>query len=171
MGQGLLCQSEVMRFLLMKLINKIFPKIIDNNFRGSKIAVYGYYPIIAMMIFRSLTHFLSDSAGLVSIGNINVLPIINGIDPNNLVYLFASLWGASQLILTLLIIIIFFRYKSLVPLLWIILIIDILFRFISGGLHPLTDEYYSAVPPGKLLQVPLLIYGLIMFLLSIKQYD
>ena len=171
MGQGLLCQSEVMRFLLMKLINKIFPEIINNNFRGSKIALYGFYPIIAMMIFRSLIHFLSDSAGLVSIGNINVLPIINNIDPNNLVYLFASLWGASQLILTLLIIIIFFRYKSLVPLLWIILIIDILFRFISGGLHPLTDEYYSTVPPGKLLQVPLLIYGLIMFLLSIKQYD
>ena len=171
MGQGLLCQSEVMRFLLMKLINKIFPEIINNNFRGSKIALYGFYPIIAMMIFRSLTHFLSDSAGLVSIGNINVLPIINDIDPNNLVYLFASLWGASQLILTLLIIVIFLKYKSLLPLLWIILIIDILFRFVSGSIHPLTEEYYSAVPPGRLSQVPLLVYGTLMFFLSIRNND
>ena len=90
MGQGLLCQSEVMRFLLMKLINKIFPEIINNNFRGSKIALYGFYPILAMMIFRSITHFLSESAGLVNIANINILPLINDIDPNNLVYLFAS---------------------------------------------------------------------------------
>ena len=155
----------------MKLINKILPETIDNDFNGSKIALYGFYPILAMMIFRSLTHFLSESAGLVNIANINILPLIDGIDPNNLVYLFASLWGASQLILTLLIIVIFLKYKSLLPLLWIILIIDILFRFVSGSIHPLTEEYYSAVPPGRLSQVPLLVYGILMFFLSIRNND
>ena len=155
----------------MKLINKIFPETINNDFNGSKIALYGFYPILAMMIFRSLTHFLSESAGLVNIANINILPLIDGVDPNNLVYLFASLWGASQLILTLLIIVIFLKYKSLLPLLWIILIIDILFRFVSGSIHPLTEEYYSAVPPGRLSQVPLLVYGILMFFLSIRDND
>ena len=155
----------------MKLINKILPETINNDFNGSKIALYGFYPILAMMIFRSLTHFLSESAGLVNIANINILPLIDGIDPNNLVYLFASLWGASQLILTLLIIVVFLKYKSLLPLLWIILIIDILFRFVSGSIHPLTEEYYSAVPPGRLSQVPLLAYGTLMFFLSIKNND
>ena len=155
----------------MKLINKILPETINNDFNGSKIALYGFYPILAMMIFRSLTHFLSESAGLVNIANINILPLINGIDPNNLVYLFASLWGASQLILTLLIIVVFLKYKSLLPLLWIILIIDILFRFVSGSIHPLTEEYYSAVPPGRLSQVPLLVYGTLMFFLSIRNND
>ncbi len=155
----------------MKLINKILPETINNDFNGSKIALYGFYPILAMMIFRSITHFLSESAGLVNIANINILPLIDGIDPNNLVYLFASLWGASQLILTLLIIVIFFKYKSLLPLLWIILVIDILFRYISGSIHPLTEEYYSAVPPGRLSQVPLLVYGILMFFLSIRDND
>lgn len=155
----------------MKLINKILPETINNDFNGSKIALYGFYPILAMMIFRSLTHFLSESAGLVNIANINILPLIDGIDPNNLVYLFASLWGASQLILTLLIIVIFLKYKSLLPLLWIILIIDILFRFVSGSIHPLTEEYYSAVPPGRLSQLPLLTYGTLMFFLSIRNND
>ena len=156
---------------MMKLINKILPETINNDFNGSKIALYGFYPILAMMIFRSITHFLSESAGLVNIANINILPLIDGIDPNNLVYLFASLWGASQLILTLLIIVIFFKYKSLLPLLWIILVIDILFRYISGSIHPLTEEYYSAVPPGRLSQVPLLVYGILMFFLSIRDND
>ena len=155
----------------MKLINKILPETLNNDFNGSKIALYGFYPILAMMIFRSITHFLSESAGLVNIANINILPLIDGIDPNNLVYLFASLWGASQLILTLLIIVIFLKYKSLLPLLWIILIIDILFRFVSGSIHPLTEEYYSAVPPGRLSQLPLLVYGTLMFFLSIRNND
>ena len=155
----------------MKLINKILPETIDNDFNGSKIALYGFYPILAIMIFRSIVHFLSESAGLVNIANINILPLIDGVDPNNLVYLFASLWGASQLILTLLIIVIFFKYKSLLPLLWIILVIDILFRYISRSIHPLTEEYYSAVPPGRLSQVPLLVYGILMFFLSIRDND
>ena len=155
----------------MKLINKILPETINNDFNGSKIALYGFYPVLAIMIFRSIVHFLSESAGLVNIANINILPLIDGVDPNNLVYLFASLWGASQLILTLLIIVIFLKYKSLLPLLWIILIIDILFRFVSGSIHPLTEEYYSAVPPGRLSQVPLLVYGILMFFLSIRDND
>ena len=75
------------------------------------------------------------------------------------------------LILTILIIVNFLKYKSLLPLLWIILIIDILFRFVSGSIHPLTEEYYSAVPPGRLSQVPLLAYGTLMFFLSIRNND
>ncbi len=151
------------------MFKNILPKQINNNYKGSKIAIYGFYPIMAMWLFRSFTHFLSENAGLVKIASINKLPITNNIDPNNLVYLFASLWGASQLIITLLTILFFFKYRSLLPLLWLIVIFDILFRFISGFLHPLTPEYYINVPPGSLAQIPLLIYGILMFIISIKK--
>jgi len=151
------------------MFKNILPKQINNNYKGSKIAIYGFYPIMVMWLFRSFTHFLSENAGLVKIASINKLPITNNIDPNNLVYLFASLWGASQLIITLLTILFFFKYRSLLPLLWLIVIFDILLRFISGFLHPLTPEYYINVPPGSLAQIPLLIYGILMFIISIKK--
>ena len=150
------------------MFKNILPKQINNNYKGSKIAIYGFYPIMAMWLFRSFTHFLSENAGLVKIASINKLPITNNIDPNNLVYLFASLWGASQLIITLLTILFFFKYRSLLPLLWLIVIFDILLRFISGFLHPLTPEYYINVPPGSLAQIPLLIYGILMFTISVS---
>ena len=70
----------------------LFPAKANNNYQGSKIALYGLYPIFAIFIFRSLVHFLSESSGLVGIATIKELPIINELDPNNLVYLFASLW-------------------------------------------------------------------------------
>lgn len=42
------------------------------------------------------------------------------------------------------------------------------FRFISGYLHPLTFEYYSYTPPGKLSNLPILIYSLVMLNFSLK---
>ena len=74
----------------------LLPNKLNHEYKGSKIAIYGLYPIFALYIFRSLVHFLSENAGLVGIATIKELPIIDTIDPNNLVYLFASLWGATQ---------------------------------------------------------------------------
>jgi len=88
------------------------PSKLNDDYKGSQIAIYGLYPIFALYIFRSLVHFLSENAGLVGIASIKELPIIDAIDPNNLVYLFASLWGATQVSLTLILLILFVKYKT-----------------------------------------------------------
>ena len=119
----------------------LFPNKLSHEYKGSKIAIYGLYPVFALYIFRSLVHFLSENAGLVGIATIKELPIIENIDPNNLVYLFASLWGATQVSLTLILLILFVKYKNLVPLIYMICLLDHCFRLISGSLHPLTDDY------------------------------
>ncbi len=89
-------------------MNKLLPDVADNNYLGSKVAVIGLYPILLLYFFRSIVHFTFDDAGLVVIGNIIELPMIDNIDPNNLVYMFASLWGASQLLISILFVVIFF---------------------------------------------------------------
>ena len=71
---------------------KLLPSNINGKYTGSKIAYYGLFPIFAILIFRSLVHFLSESSGLVGIATIKEFPIIDGLDPNHLVYLFSSLW-------------------------------------------------------------------------------
>ena len=48
----------------------LFPNKLNNEYQGSKIAIYGLYPIFALYIFRSLVHFLSENAGLVGIATI-----------------------------------------------------------------------------------------------------
>ena len=83
----------------------LFPNKLNDEYKGSTLAIYGLYPVFALYIFRSLVHFLSENAGLVGIATIKELPIIDTIDPNNLVYLFASLWGATQVSLTLVLLI------------------------------------------------------------------
>lgn len=150
----------------MNLVS-LLPASANNDYEGNKYAVYGFYPLLVILIFRGLVHFLKEDAGLHDIATIIPFPIFDGIDPNNVIYLFGSLWGASQLIILFFYLIIFFKYRSLLHFIWITMIIDVLFRLISGTIHPLTPEYYINQPPGSIGNVYILIYSMSMFLLSI----
>lgn len=150
----------------MNLVS-LLPASANNDYEGNKYAIYGFYPLLAILLFRGLVHFLKEDAGLHDIATIIPFPIFDGIDPNNVIYLFGSLWGASQLIILFFYLIIFFKYRNLLHFIWITMVIDVLFRLISGTIHPLTPEYYINQPPGSIGNIYILIYSISMFLLSI----
>ena len=147
---------------------KLFPSDLNNQYKGSKFVQYGLYPIFAIYIFRSLVHFLAENSGLVGIATIKEFPIIDGLDPNNIIYLFASLWGATQVSLTIILLILFIKYKNLIPLIYLICLLDQCFRLISGYLHPLIEDYYINTPPGVISNIPLLLYLIFMFYMSFR---
>ena len=147
---------------------KLFPSDLNNQYKGSKFVQYGLYPIFAIYIFRSLVHFLAENSGLVGIATIKEFPIIDGLDPNNIIYLFASLWGATQVSLTIILLILFIKYKNLIPLIYLICLLDQCFRLISGYLHPLSEDYYINTPPGVISNIPVLLYLIFMFYLSLR---
>ena len=146
----------------------LFPSGLNNQYEGSKIVIYGLYPIFAMYIFRSLVHFLAENSGLVGIATIKEFPIVDGLDPNIIIYLFASLWGATQVSLTLILLILFIKYKNLIPLIYLICLLDQCFRLISGFLNPIGESYYINTPPGIISNIPILLYLLFMFYLSLR---
>ena len=146
----------------------LFPSRLNNRYEGSKIAIYGLYPIFAMYIFRSLVHFLAENSGLAGIATLKQFPITEGLDPNTIIYLFASLWGATQASLTIILLILFIKYKNLIPLIYLICLLDQCFRLISGYLHPLGQDYYINTPPGVISNIPVLLYLIFMFYLSLK---
>ena len=79
-----------------------------------------------------------------------------------------SLWGATQVSLTIVLLILFLKYKNLIPLIYFICLLDQCFRLISGYLHPLDEDYYINTPPGVISTIPILIYLLSMFYLSLR---
>ena len=145
----------------------LFPSKLSNQYKGSKLIQYGLYPIFAIYIFRSLVHFLAENSGLVGIATIKEFPISDGLNPNNLIYLFASLLGATQVSLTIVLLILFIKYKNLIPLIYLICLIDQCLRLISGHLHPLGEDYYINTPPGVISNIPVLLYLILMFYLSL----
>ena len=148
---------------------KLFPSDLNNQYKGSKLIEYGLYPIFAIYIFRSLVHFLAENSGLVGIATIKEFPITDGLNPNNIIYLFASLWGATQVSLTMILLILFIKYKNLIPLIYLVCLLDQCFRLTSGYLHPLGEDYYINTPPGVISNVPVLLYLIFMFYLSLRE--
>ena len=63
--------------------------------------------------------------------------------------------------------ILFIKYKNLIPLIYLICLLDQCLRLISGYLHPLGEDYYINTPPGVISNIPVLLYLILMFYLSL----
>jgi hypothetical protein len=144
----------------------LLPRRASNDYRGSPIALYAFCLIAALMLFRSLVHFLKDDSGVHSIATI--VTFSGSPDPSQVIYMFSSLWGTQQLIVVLIYAVVLLRYRNLVPLMYALLIVEVLLRMAVGMIHPLTEDYYLRTPPGKLGNLPLLLVSAVMLLLSLR---
>ena len=150
----------------MSLYKRLLPDAANNNYLGSKIATYGLAFLLIPLIFRSLVHFFKDDSGVNSIATI--LTFSGSPDPNTVIYLFSSLWGGQQLLFVFLAAIVLVRYRSLIPLMFSLFIVECFFRIVSGALHGLGPEYYESRPPGSIGTYVFLVYGIVMLYLSLK---
>ena len=124
---------------------------------------------MAIYTFRSFMHFLAQDGGINSIASIIIFPFAEGAaDPNNVIYLFASLWGSAQLLTLFIFYICMWRYRNLLPLLWLTVVIEVPMRMAAATMHPLSAPYYEHVPPGATSNLPLLAIACIMLLLSLR---
>ena len=151
----------------MRLIDKILPSEANNNYLGNRFAFFGLILTTCLMTWRSFIHLLYQDAGLNSIGSIIIFEGIP--DPNQVIYMFGSLWGLQQLIFCLVNIVILFRYRNLIPLMYILWLAEWLARpLLVGMLHPLDEQYFTGTTPG-IVGVPFAIGFLtIMLILSLR---
>ena len=150
----------------MSLYKRLLPDAANNNYLGSKIATYGLAVLLIPLTFRSLVHFLKDDSGVNSVATI--LTFSGSPDPNTVIYLFSSLWGGQQLLFVFVAAIVLVRYRSLIPLMFSLFIVECFFRVVSGALHGLGPEYYESRPPGSIGTYVFLVYGIVMLYLSLK---
>ena len=150
----------------VSLYKRLLPDAANNNYLGSTIATYGLAVLLIPLTFRSLVHFLKDDSGVNSIATI--LTFSGSPDPNTVIYLFSSLWGGQQLLFVFLAAIVLVRYRSLIPLMFSLFIVECFFRIVSGALHGLGPEYYESRPPGSIGTYVFLVYGIVMLYLSLR---
>jgi len=150
------------------MIERIIPKQANNNYLGSPIAFYGMTLFVLLMTFSAYMHFLQPQYAANEIANIIVFESVP--DPNHIIYMAFSLWGLQQVSFIILNVIILFKYRNLIPLMYILWIFTWLMRpLVVSQLYPLTSEYASGITPGKAGLPFMLFYLLVMLIMSLSQ--
>jgi hypothetical protein len=125
-----------------KIFETLLPAKIDNIICGTKIPFYIFALYAIISTVRSCIHLLSPDGGAGSIAGMDLA--VTGAD--GIIFAFA-LWGSSQLLFAIIQLLVVFRYKSLVPFMYLMLILETLLRKLVGTMKPVT---FAHTPPGAI---------------------
>ena len=140
----------------------LLPAPAGNNLAGPKLPFYVFAVIAVISTERSFIHLLSADGGAGSIAGMDLSAGGAGI-----IFSFA-LWGSSQLVLALLQLVVLFRYRSLVPLMYVLLIAESLLRVLVGHIKPVT---FSHTPPGAYQNYLYPLLAVVMLVMSFNGYS
>ena len=139
-------------------IKKVFPKN-PSRYEGFRIIRLIAVLYMFVMVVRSCIHLFASDGGAQSIAGIDTS--FEGGD--NIIAIFHQ-WGAIQLILAILLLVLFFRYPGLTPLILLTLTFDPVLRFVAGQQMSLTT---TGTPPGEALNGVAFYLLLVLFLGSL----
>lgn len=148
---------------------RLFVQPADNHFQGKKLAKYAFFLITAVTIIRSLIHLLAPDGGAQSIATIP----LNAYSPDAAatIVLIFSFWGLSQLLMGLVYLAISWRYQSLIPMMYVLLIIEYAMRIVIGQMKPITTIGTAPGSVGSWIMVPVCTILLILSLLPGKSAE
>lgn len=142
------------------MIQRILPTSADNHYNGHRIARW-FFTLIALVSFgRSLIHVFLPDGGAGVIAGLDL-----SLGEENIIFAF-GLWGVSQVIYAMIQLLVAFRYKSLIPLMYILLITETLGRMMVGIIK---QPILLHTPPGGIGNWILLPTAMIMLYLSLKE--
>jgi hypothetical protein len=139
-------------------IKKVLPKDLS-TFQGFRLIRFITVLYMSVMVVRSCIHLFAADGGAQSIAGIDT-SVAGG---NNIIAIFHQ-WGAIQLILAVLLLVLFFSYPGLTPLVLLTLTLDPVMRFIAGQMMSVTS---TSTPPGEALNGVAFYLLLVLFLGSL----
>ena len=145
------------------MMKHLFPNSIDNDYKGNKLPMYLFYLVTAFTVIRSIIHLVSPDGGAQSIATIP-FHLYSKEATDTIIHLFAE-WGLSQLLFGLFYIVVLVKYKSLIPLMYLFLVIEYSTRLLLGFYKPFELEGHAPGGIGNYILVPLFI---LMFILSLR---
>jgi hypothetical protein len=135
-------------------MNKLFPRSLAPtiaellpkqplHFKGPTLASLSTMLFLSLITVRSLLHLLLPDGGAKSIATID----LSGAGGVNIIAIFGQ-WGASQLLLAVLLWVLILRYPGFIPLALLVLALESFARGLAGHLKPVVTV---AIAPGAAL--------------------
>lgn len=150
---------------MKKIMNIVFPKTINNNYKGLKIALYVFYILTLVTLWRSQHHLFAADGGAQSIASIP-LDTFTSNGEMAVIGIF-SLWGLSQLIIGFIYLVTALRYKSLIPFMYLLMFFEYCVRlFYIGPFKPIPT---IETAPGAIANIIFVVILPILFIFSVIQ--
>jgi hypothetical protein len=145
--------------MMKKILERLLPAKADNTIHGYKLPVYIFALIAIISTVRSFIHLLAPDGGAGSIAGMDLS--VSG--ASGIIFAFA-LWGSAQLIYAFIQLVVVFRYRSLVPFMYILLIMETLLRMLVGQMKPVV---FGHTPPGAIQNYIYIPLAVLMLMLSL----
>jgi hypothetical protein len=142
---------------------RLFPEQLDNDYQGHRVAIWVFGLITLITTLRSLVHIFAPDGGAQSIATIPLDQMTAG-GSEGVITTFA-LWGLSQLLLAFLYMATLFRYRALLPLMWLLFVVEYVGRFLIGVWKPVL---FVDTPPGATANLVFPVLGAIMLVLALR---
>ncbi|PKO19202.1 MAG: hypothetical protein CVU39_01230 [Chloroflexi bacterium HGW-Chloroflexi-10] len=146
-----------------RILAILLPAKIDNTIHGMKLPYYVFAIYAVLSAVRSVIHLLAPDGGAGSIAGMDLS--VAGAD--GIIFAFA-LWGSSQLLFAIIQLLVVLRYRSLVPLMYLMLILEVLLRQLVGMMKPVT---FAHTPPGAIGNQLVLPLAVLMLVLALWQTE
>ena len=146
------------------MFEKLFPKTIDNRYRGMPLARWMFVAITVLSVGRSLAHIFLPDGGAQSIATIP-LASVSQTAAEVVIGMFAY-WGLSQLMFGLVFVLVLCRYQSLIPLMWLFVFVDWAGRLLLGFVKPIET---TNTAPGAIGNWVIPVLALFMLMFSLKE--
>jgi len=140
------------------MIDQILPRTIDNDYRGQKLA---YVPFILLVLLRLVIGTNSIIHGYDVMTKADGVPL--GTFPPAAVQALVSVWallGLSRVIIGLFCVVVLLRYRSMIPLLFVVLLFQHLAGMAITHYFPLVNTTAPSATIVNLISITLLIVGL-----------
>jgi hypothetical protein len=141
-------------------LKKVLPPELS-SYGGYRIVRIATALYLMVMIARSSIHLFSSDGGANGIAGIDI-SVAGG---DNIVAIFHQ-WGATQLLLALLLTLLFFRYPGMTPLVLLTLAVEPIMRLIAGQMKSVTAD---GTPPGESLNGPVFAFLAVLFIASVLE--
>jgi hypothetical protein len=138
--------------------NSILPKS-PKDYQGYGLVRLFTLLFLLVILSRSCIHLFAADGGAQSIAGVDT----SGPGGSNVIAIFHQ-WGAIQLLLALLLLLLFFTYKGLTPLVILFLSLDAPLRALAGIMGKLETAH---TPPGAELNWPIFALLVLLFMASL----
>jgi hypothetical protein len=143
-------------------LNQVFPQRIDNTYRGHPLAVWLFIPVVVLKTGIALATIFNGRAAAQSADGIPLDSFGAG-GAEAVVALFA-IWGLAQLVFSVFGVLALTRYRAMIPLLFVLMLLEHLARRWMLLVKPIAR---TGTPPGTYVNLAILLLMIVGLALSL----